>query len=349
MQTASLLPSASLQPLPAPGHIPVMPEPVLSLLQPGLGGDMLDGTLGGGGHAAALLAASRGKGRLLGLDRDPRALLVAGQRLTPFVGQHIIRQANFSQAAAVLGEVGWAGVDGVLLDLGFSSLQVEDGARGFSFLRPGPLDMRMDQSSGQSAADIVNTATEEELARILREYGEERAARTIARAILQERAHRPIRTTTALATLVERSVRRSARQQRHRKRKRVGHQPKMDPGLLRVHAATQTFQALRIAVNQELRHLALFLQEGYTLLRPGGRLVMLAYHSLEDRLVKTAFRRWASACICPPQLQVCACDWKPQVRVLTPKPLTPSSQEVRANPRARSARLRAVERCEGGG
>ncbi len=329
---AASLSSESSQPVQASGHIPVMLEQVLSFLQPCLGGDILDGTLGGGGHAAALLESNCGKGRLLGLDRDPRALLVARQRLAPFVGQHVILHANFSQAAAVLREVGWAGVDGILLDLGFSSLQVEDRGRGFSFLRPGPLDMRMDQSGGWSAADIVNASSEEELHRILREYGEERAARAIARAILQERARGPITTTTTLVKTIERSVRRPARHQRHR-----------------VHAATQTFQALRIAVNQELQHLAVFLQEGYTLLRPGGRMVVLSYHSLEDRLVKTAFRRWASACICPPQLQVCACDWEPQVRVLTPKPLAPTGQEVMENPRARSARLRAVERCEGGG
>ena len=331
MQAASLS-SESIRPTQASGHIPVMLEQVLAFLQPCLGGDILDGTLGGGGHAAALLEAGRGKGRLLGLDRDPSALLVAQQQLAPFVGQHVLLQANFSQAAAVLRELGWAGVDGLLLDLGFSSLQVEDGERGFSFLRPGPLDMRMDQSDGQSAADIVNASSEEELHRMLREYGEERAARAIARAILRERARGPITTTTSLVKIIERSVRRPTRHQRPR-----------------LHVATRTFQALRIAVNQELRHLALFLQEGYTLLRPGGRMVVLSYHSLEDRLVKTAFRRWASACICPPQLQVCACDWEPQVRVLTPKPLTPTSQEVMENTRARSACLRAVERCEGGG
>lgn len=331
MQAASLS-SESIRPTQASGHIPVMLEQVLAFLQPCLGGDILDGTLGGGGHAAALLEAGRGRGRLLGLDRDPSALLVAQQQLAPFVGQHVLLQANFSQAAAVLRELGWAGVDGILLDLGFSSLQVEDGERGFSFLRPGPLDMRMDQNGGRSAADIVNASSEEELHRMLREYGEERAARAIARAILRERAREPITTTTNLVKIIERSVRRPTRHQRPR-----------------LHVATRTFQALRIAVNQELRHLALFLQEGYTLLRPGGRMVVLSYHSLEDRLVKTAFRRWASACICPPQLQVCACDWEPQVRVLTPKPLTPTSQEVMENTRARSACLRAVERCEGGG
>ncbi len=331
MHTGSLS-SDSLQPIHAPRHIPVMLDQVLSFLQPCLDGDILDGTLGGGGHAAALLGSGRGKGRLLGLDRDPRALLAARQRLAPFVGRHITLHANFSHAATVLREVGWTGVDGILLDLGFSSLQVEDGERGFSFLRPGPLDMRMDQSGGQSAAEIVNASGEEELHRIFREYGEERAAGAIARAILRERVHGPITTTTALVKIIERSVRRPTRHRRHR-----------------AHAATQTFQALRIAVNQELRYLAAFLQEGYTLLRPGGRLVVLSYHSLEDRLVKTAFRRWASACICPPQLQVCACDWEPQVRVLTPRPLTPTGREVIENRRARSVRLRAVERCEGGG
>ena len=331
MQAAAIS-SALPKPIQAAVHIPVMLEQVLSFLQPCLGGDILDGTLGGGGHAAALLEASRGRGRLLGLDRDPRTLGVTRKRLAPFGAQSVLVHANFSQAATVLSELGWAGVDGVLLDLGFSSLQVEDRERGFSFLRPGPLDMRMDQSDGHSAADIVNSASEEELHRIFREFGEERAARAIARAVLQARAHRPITTTTALVKIVERVVRRPARHQRHR-----------------VHAATQTFQALRIAVNQELQHLALFLREGYALLRPGGRMVVLSYHSLEDRLVKTAFRRWASACICPPQLQVCACVWEPQVRVLTTKPLTPTTQEVVDNTRARSARLRVVERCEGGG
>ena len=329
---AASISSESAKPPQASVHIPVMLEQVLSFLQPCLGGDILDGTLGGGGHAAALLEESRGRGRLLGLDRDPRTLIVARKRLAAFAGQSVIVHANFSQAAAVLSELGWAGVDGVLLDLGFSSLQVEDGTRGFSFLRSGPLDMRMDQSDGPSAADIVNSSSEEELRHIFREFGEERAARAIARAVLREREHGPITTTTALAKIVERIVRRPARHQRYR-----------------VHAATRTFQALRIAVNQELQHLAIFLREGYTLLRPGGRMVVLSYHSLEDRLVKTAFRRWASACICPPQLQVCACDWEPQVRVLTTKPLAPTTQEVVDNTRARSARLRVVERCEGGG
>ena len=309
-----------------------MLEQVVSFLRPCLGGDVLDGTLGGGGHAAALLEASNGRGRLLGLDRDPQALARARERLAPFTAQHTLVHANFSQAASVLSDLGWTGVDAVLLDLGFSSLQIEDGSRGFSFSRLGPLDMRMDQTEGQSAADLLNAASEEDLQRIFREWGEERAAKAIARTIVRVRKHGPITTTTDLAEIVERAVRRPAR---HHKQ--------------RLHPATRIFQALRIAVNQELQHLAVFLEKGYALLRPGGRMAILAYHSLEDRLVKEAFRRWAADCICPPWLQVCACDWERQVRVLTAKPLVPTEQEVAGNARARSARLRVVERCEGGG
>ena len=190
----------------------------------------------------------------------------------------------------------------------------------------------MDQDDEQSAADIVNIASEEELQRIFREWGEERAAKAVARAILRERERGPITTTTALANVLERTIRRPPRSHKSR-----------------LHPATRTFQALRIAVNQELQHLAAFLEEGYQLLRPGGRMVILAYHSLEDRLVKEAFRRWAADCLCPPQLQICACGWKPQVKILTPKPLLPTEQEIFGNARARSARLRVIERCEGGG
>jgi len=309
-------------------HIPVMLEEVVSFLRPCLGGDLLDGTLGGGGHAIAALEASGGGGRLLGLDRDQHALTVARQRLEPFASQCVFVHANFSQAPDVLRELDWNGVDGVLLDLGFSSLQIEDGDRGFSFLRPGPLDMRMDQHEEQYAADIVNHGSQDELQGIFREFGEERAARALARAIIRTRSEDPITTTTALVEIIERVIRPTSR--------------------TRMHPATRAFQALRIAVNQELQHLETFLREGYRLLRPMGRMLILSYHSLEDRLVKKAFRRWASTCVCPPQLPVCACGWTPQARLLTTKPLTPRPEEVLTNPRARSARLRAVEkRVEG--
>jgi len=307
-------------------HIPVMKEEVVTLLRPRPGSLLLDGTLGGGGHAAALLEASSPESILIGLDQDAAALEIATHRLAAFGKRCIFVRDNFSNAATVLRELKWEGVDSVLLDLGFSSIQVEDGSRGFSFLRPGPLDMRMDDRREMNAADVVNSASEEELRHIFREFGEEPAARALARQVVKERLATPIRATTDLANLIARALPRSPRS--------------------RLHPATRVFQALRIAVNQELDHLAAFLHEGFRLLRPGGRMAILAYHSLEDRLVKEAFRRWAATCLCPPQLQVCACGWSPQVRILTPKPLFPSSEEIARNPRARSARLRVVERLD---
>lgn len=303
-----------------------MCEEAVTLLAPCLDGDLLDGTVGRGGHAAALLAA--GQGRLLGLDRDPDAVAASHARLASFDPRVQVVQADFSRAAAALDQAGWSGADGVLLDLGFSSPQVEDPARGFSFQHDGPLDMRMDPTRGRTAADVVNAEPEVELRRIVREWGEERAAGAIARAIVRVRERTAITTTAQLAGLVERVVRRAGRGPR-------------------LHPATRTFQALRIAVNEELDRLAAFLDAGYRLLRPGGRMLILSYHSLEDRLVKTAFRRWAADCLCPPGLQVCACGWTAQVRSLTAKPLTPGAAEVCDNPRARSARLRAVERYGG--
>lgn len=311
--------------MPATLHVPVMMAEVLAFLRPRPHAYFLDGTVGGGGHAAALLEASASNGRVLGLDRDAEALAVAERRLTPFADRYVLVHENFSQALAVLSTLGWDGVDGVLLDLGFSSLQVESEERGFSFLRSGPLDMRMDRREQLRAADLVNHASVTELRRIFHDLGEERAAGAVARALVRARTKEPLNTTTALVDTIAQVVKRT-------------------PGS-HLHPATRVFQALRIAVNQELDHLAAFLQDGYRLLRPGGRMVILAYHSLEDRLIKHAFRRWAATCVCPPQIQICACGWSPQVTILTSKPLIPTPEEVARNPRARSARLRAVERC----
>jgi 16S rRNA (cytosine1402-N4)-methyltransferase len=308
----------------SPKHLPVMQEEVLALLRPQSGRRFLDGTLGGGGHAFAILTAAAPNSLLLGIDQDADTLSSTSRQFALFGDRFLARQDNFSYAVPLLEEIGWDGVDGVLLDLGFSSLQIEDGSRGFSFLRPGPLDMRMDRRQALKAADILIHASEGELKRIFRELGEEPAAGAIARLIVRSRVSTPLATTQDLVALVSRILPLSSRSH--------------------LHPATRVFQALRIAVNKELEHLTTFLQDGYRLLHPGGRMVILSYHSLEDRLVKEAFRRWAATCICPPQFPVCACTWSPQVRILTPKPLTPTQAEIVANPRSRSARLRAVER-----
>jgi 16S rRNA (cytosine1402-N4)-methyltransferase len=304
-------------------HVPVMVEEVMDLLKPAPRKRYLDGTLGGGGHTEQILLRSSPDGSVLGLDRDAEALTAAGERLREYGDRLTVRQADFAEAKEILTEMNWHRVDGVLLDLGVSSYQFSSAERGFAFQWDARLDMRMDRRQSLDAFEIVNRAPVAEIERILRDYGEEPQARRIASAIGTERTSKPVETTGALAALVARvKGRRNQRQ----------------------HPATQTFQALRIAVNRELESLELFLENGYGLLQPGGRMAIISFHSLEDRRVKNAVRKWSRSCLCPPYAPRCQCGWSQKVRVLTKKPIVPSRREVEGNPRARSAKLRAVER-----
>lgn len=310
-------------------HIPVLRDAVLDALRPGdlPAGRFVDGTVGAGGHTAAILAAAP-DARLLGLDRDPAALALARERLAPFGDRATLVHASYEQmaehVAAWLGE--GAGVDGILLDLGISSMQVDDPARGFAFTHDGPLDMRFDPTApGPTAAEIVNTWPAEDLADILYRYGEERNSRRIARAIV---AARPLATTRQLAEAVA-GAQRGPRE--------------------KIHPATRAFQALRIAVNDELGAVDRVLPVAIDLLRPGGRLAVISFHSLEDRIVKQTFRLEATDCICPPRQPVCTCGHVARVALVGRKPVTAGADEIARNPRSRSARLRVVERLGGEG
>lgn len=304
-------------------HTSVLIQESMGLLKPRPGERYLDGTLGGGGHAEEILLRSSPDGRVLGLDWDEDAVTAAGQRLSRFGERLTIRRANFDQAKDILTAINWSRVDGVLLDLGVSSHQFDAAERGFSFQASAPLDMRMDRRQKLTALEIVNSFPEAQIAKIISDYGEEPRARRIAAAIVTERKNRAIETTIDLAELIVRI--RGKRSRAH-------------------HPATQTFQALRIAVNRELEALKSFLEYGYELLQPGGRMVIISFHSLEDRLVKTAFRKWSEKCICPPRTLKCECGWSQKAQRLTRKPIIASAEEVRANPRARAAKLRAVVR-----
>ncbi len=295
----------------------------MDLLRPGPHKRYVDCTLGGGGHSERILELSSPDGTVLGLDWDEEAIAAAQERLKRFGERLVVRRANFREAKMALAEIGWGPVDGVLVDLGLSSHHVDSVERGFSFNLEGRLDMRMDRRQALDAGEIVNVYPVFELTRILRDYGEEPRARRIAAAIDAERRRKKIATTKELADLVARAV-----------GYRPGH----------THPATRTFQALRIAVNQELENLDGFLQDGYELLAPQGRMVAISFHSLEDRLVKRAFRKWSQSCLCPPRAPVCRCGWSRKVKTLTSRPLTASDAELEQNPRARSAKLRAVER-----
>lgn len=310
---------------PTPGHIPVLLHEACDALAPRDGGRYLDGTFGGGGHTRAILEASAPGGRVLALDADPAAI-ARGERLRAEFGERlVVRESNFADLARVARDEGFAPLDGVLLDLGLSSFQLADAGRGFSFGGDGPLDMRFGPSATMSAAAIVNGYDEEALADIFFRYGEERWSRRIARAIVREREERPIATTGALAALVARAV-------------------PYGPDRERIHPATRVFQALRIAVNRELAVLEEGLQGALAALGPGGRLAVIAFHSLEDRIVKEFMRSEATDCICPPRQPVCTCGHRATLRIVARKAIRAGAAEVAANPRSRSAVLRVAEK-----
>jgi 16S rRNA (cytosine1402-N4)-methyltransferase len=304
-------------------HASVLVSEVVEMLRPAPGKRFLDGTVGGGGHSEAILVASSPDGRVLGLDRDVEAIAAARQRLQRFDQRFVARQASFANAKEILAEFGWNGVDGVVLDLGVSSHQINSAERGFSFRSQARLDMRMDRRQTLDAEGLLRSRSVAELERIFRDYGEEPRARRIAQAIVAARKERPIETTMELAAVVEHVKGRGRRD---------------------YHPATQVFQALRIAVNQELQQLDSFFESGYETLLPRGRMAVISFHSLEDRIVKTAFRKWSRSCLCPPRVLRCQCGWSQKARLLTKKPIVPSAGEIAANPRARSAKLRVVER-----
>jgi len=307
-------------------HVPVLADEVVSMLAPAPGGVHVDATLGGGGHAERILTASDPDGRLLGIDADEAAIARTAARLARFGRRLVTRQGNFRDLATVAPAAGFANVDGCLFDLGLSSDQLGDTERGFGFRTGGPLDMRFDASRGLPASELLATLDQAELAALFRKYGEEPFAGRIARVIVEARRTAPVETAEELAAVVERVA------------------PSRAPGRRRVHPATRVFQALRIAVNEELDALEAGLAAAVDLLKPGGRLVVLSYHSLEDRIVKRFMQAERRGCTCPLEAPVCICGRQPRLRLVIPKGLVPTPAEIATNPRARSARLRAAER-----
>ncbi len=312
----------------APGHRPVLLAEAVAALQPRPGGrcTYLDGTFGGGGHTRALLEASAPDGIVLALDADPAAIdRACALRQDPAIAERIIPvRANFADLAVIAQERGVAPLDGILLDLGLSSFQLDQPERGFAFRHEGPLDMRFDSEQGAPASDLVNSLPERELADLIWRYGEEPGSRRIARAIARERAQAPIETTTRLAEIVAGAL--GGRRGRE------------------THPATRTFQALRIATNEELTALEAALQAAVDVLAPGGRLAVIAFHSLEDRIVKRFIERESAGCVCPPQIPICVCGHRPRLQKVTRRAVRPDAAERDANPRARSAVLRVAER-----
>jgi 16S rRNA (cytosine1402-N4)-methyltransferase len=313
-------------------HRPVLYQEIIHALQPNSHGYYVDSTLGAGGHAWGILQASAPGGRLLGLDVDPAALTIAKQRLAVFGDRAVLVRASYTSLQTQLEQLDWPAVHGIVLDLGASSMQFDTPERGFSFQVDAPLDMRFDPVNPHTAADLVNNLTEVELAQLLFKYGEEPKARQIAEAVCRRR---PIHTTSQLAEIVS-AVYARGRQRRHSSGKQI-------------HPATLTFQALRIAVNRELEAIEQVLPDAIEALAAGGRLAVISFHSLEDRLVKQAFRRESQDCLCPPRQPVCTCGHVAVIKEINRRPVFAGNQETGQNPRARSARLRVVEKLPAGG
>ena len=306
-------------------HIPVLFDEVIEWMQPRADGVYADGTLGGGGHSEGILRLSGGTATLYGIDRDEDAIRAAGERLKGYPGFHAIH-GNFHDAKALLAAAGAPPLTGALLDLGVSSHQLDEGERGFSYHEDAPLDMRMDQSTGLTAAEYLAQVTPEEFRRILTDYGEEKWAARIAQIFAEKRAQKPIQTTADLVAVVDAAIPKAVRRK--------------DDG----HPARRTFQAVRIAVNDELAPLENALRDFVELLAPGGRLLVITFHSLEDRIVKNTFRAMQHPCTCPPKAPICTCGKVPLGRVLGGGGVKPSHQEVQENVRARSAKLRIFEK-----
>ncbi|RKU39629.1 16S rRNA (cytosine(1402)-N(4))-methyltransferase [Candidatus Poribacteria bacterium] len=312
-------------------HIPVLCDKVLEFLKPKSAGIYVDGTVGLGGHSSAILNASAPNGRVIGIDLDPEALVIAKERLHAFEDRCCLINGNFAEMSVLLEECSIFAVDGILLDLGVSSLQLDTPDRGFSFNHTGPLDMRMgigrklddNQEVIPTAMQVVNNSPVDTLVDIFKRYGEERFAKRIATRIVAARRQMPITTTTHFAEIVKNAV------------------PQKTP---KIHPATRVFQALRIHVNKELENLEAGLDVAISLLKPGGHLCVIAFHSLEDRIVKRRFQTCAATCICPPKIPVCICDHEPSLQILTKRPVVPDVSAVQQNPRARSAKLRAARK-----
>lgn len=300
-------------------HVSVLYQQIITALRPKSSGCYVDGTVGAGGHAWGILAQSAPEGRLLGLDVDQKALNLAKNRLSEYGERVRLVHSSYTALSSELLAAGWDHVDGIVIDLGVSSMQIDTPERGFSFLQDGPLDMRFDPTRPVSAADLINTSSEKELADLLWQFGEEKNSRKIARAIVNAR---PLNTTLALAGLIEKTVGRSGK----------------------IHAATRSFQALRIAVNRELSSLTEFLPQAVKSLSSGGRLAVISFHSLEDRIVKQFFRLESRDCICPPEQPVCTCEHRASIIEITRHPVEADTEEIQRNPRSRSAKLRVAEK-----